>query len=77
MSKMTLEFVTAALALPPEDRALLADKLLESLSEQEQSEIDAAWAEEARQRLEAFDRGEMEAIPAEDVFRDLALRKKT
>lgn len=71
MSK-TEDIVSAALALPPADRAMLADKLLESLSEQEQSEIDVAWAEEARQRLEAFDRGDMEATPAEE---SLARRK--
>jgi len=30
--------------------------------------IDAAWAHEADARVEAHDRGEIESIPAEDVF---------
>jgi putative addiction module component (TIGR02574 family) len=75
MTQATEALLTAALALPPEDRANLAEKLLDSLGEKEQAEIDAAWAEEAQRRLAAFDRGEMEAIPAEDVFRALKQRK--
>jgi hypothetical protein len=32
------------------------------------AEIEAAWAEEIEQRVAAFDRGEISAHPAEDVF---------
>lgn len=31
-------------------------------------EIDAAWAHEADARVRAHDRGQIESIPAEDVF---------
>ncbi|MBY0523953.1 MAG: addiction module protein [Gemmataceae bacterium] len=68
MTQETDAVLTAALALSPEARATLAEKLLDSLREKTQGEIDAAWAEEAKRRIEAFERGEMEAIPAEVVF---------
>jgi putative addiction module component (TIGR02574 family) len=72
-----LDTVTAAaLSLPAPDRAALAERLLDSLDDREQKEVDAAWAEEAERRLQAFDRGELKAIPEEEVFRSLANRKK-
>jgi putative addiction module component (TIGR02574 family) len=63
----------AALALPAVNRAALAERLLESLAEPDQSEIDAAWAEEAERRLAAYQQGSMKAIPAEEVMH---LRRK-
>ena len=67
------QILKAALALPPGARAMLADHLLASLDGPTQKEIDAAWAEEIERRVAAFDRGEMPAYPAEDVFAE-ALR---
>jgi putative addiction module component (TIGR02574 family) len=68
--------LAAALALPPADRAVVAERLLESLSDADQAEIDAAWAEETLRRLKAFDEGTVKATPAEEVFRELSLRNK-
>jgi putative addiction module component (TIGR02574 family) len=65
----TGELFDAAMALPPDDRATLADKLLESLGEAERRETDEAWAAEAEARLEAYRQGLMRAIPAEGTFR--------
>jgi putative addiction module component (TIGR02574 family) len=65
----------AALALPPETRMVLVERLLESLKD-EQAEIDAAWAQEIQRRIEAYERGEMEVIPMEDVFRSLRQETK-
>jgi len=53
--------------LSAEDRAKLAESLLESLHSP-LSEIEAEWAEEVEERVAAFDRGEMPVYPAEDVF---------
>lgn len=58
-----------ARALTAEERATLAESMLESL-QPPLSEIEAAWAEEIEQRLAAFDRGEIPAYAAEDVFAD-------
>jgi putative addiction module component (TIGR02574 family) len=56
-----------ARALAPEDRARLAESMLESLQPLS-AEIEAAWAEEIEERVSAFDQGEMSSHAAEDVF---------
>jgi len=54
--------------LAPEDRSRLVDMLLVSLHEEPIAEVEAAWDEEAEQRLAAFDRGESQAIDGEEVL---------
>jgi putative addiction module component (TIGR02574 family) len=61
----------AALSLPSEDRARLAEKLVESLRDEESTELSPEWAAEIRHRIEACKRGEMKTIPAEDVLQSL------
>jgi putative addiction module component (TIGR02574 family) len=56
-----------ARALSAEDRAKLAESMLESLQTLI-TEIEAAWAEEIEERVSAFDRGEMSSHSAEAVF---------
>jgi putative addiction module component (TIGR02574 family) len=56
-----------ARALNPEERAKLAESMLESLHEP-LAAVESAWAEEIERRVEAFDRGELASYPAEDVF---------
>jgi Putative addiction module component. len=56
-----------ARALSSEDRASLAESMLESLQPLN-AEIEAAWAEEIEDRVSAFDRGEMASHDGEDVF---------
>ena len=66
---MTLkELEIQAKSLSPEDRASLAETLLESLQETPVSEIEAAWNKEIESRVAAYDRGELKTISAEDVF---------
>lgn len=67
MSASLKQVEDQARALTPEERAKLAESLLESLHSP-LSEIEAAWAEEIEWRVAAFDRGEIPAYPAEDVF---------
>ena len=69
MSTSLKQIEEQARALSAEDRAKLAEALLESL-QAPLSDIEKAWAEEIEQRLAAFDRGEISAYPAEDVFAD-------
>jgi hypothetical protein len=42
------EIISAALALPPSARAMLAEHLMESLDAEDQENIDALWAVERR-----------------------------
>jgi len=54
--------------LPPEERARLAEILLESLAEISVPAVEAAWDTEIRARIAAYERGELELIPAEETF---------
>jgi len=68
--------VSAALALPAEVRAELADRLLSSLDSAEQVAIDAAWGEEAERRIDQIDRGEVRLIPGDELITKLQNRCK-
>jgi len=70
------EILSAALALPPEMRAMLADHLLASLDGEDQEGIDALWAEEAERRIKEIDEGVVTPIPGEEVMNRLRARYK-
>ena len=76
MSQTTEEVLAAAMALPLEDRARLADTLLDSLRTPEQREIDESWAEEAERRIDEYEAGRMPTMPADDVLRPRPPRRK-
>ena len=51
------------------DRAMLARRLLQSLDDLSESEIEALWVEEGERRLDEMKRGDFTEIPAEEVMR--------
>jgi putative addiction module component (TIGR02574 family) len=67
MSVSLKQIEDQARALSAEERAKLAESMLESLHAPV-SEVEAAWADEIERRVAAFDRGEIPSYPAEDVF---------
>jgi putative addiction module component (TIGR02574 family) len=75
MSELAEKLIEQALDLPPDQRARLAERLLSSL-EPELSPIDQLWAREAGDRLDACERGEIKALPAEEVFNAIKNRKR-
>lgn len=68
MSKRGTEVLEEALSLPPVERAELAERLLTSLDASHDRRVDELWAQEAEDRLDAFERGEIKAVPAKEVF---------
>jgi putative addiction module component (TIGR02574 family) len=68
MSDTASELAVLGKRLPPAERERLVDELLVSLNEPAAAELDAAWAAEIERRLGAYDRGEVHAISAEEVF---------
>jgi putative addiction module component (TIGR02574 family) len=58
------------MALPPESQFELARRIIERLDDEEVSEeeAEAYWAEEIKRRLDEFDAGLVEGIPAEEAF---------
>ena len=58
-----------ALSLPPDERAALAEKLLSSLDEPSEAELERACLSEASRRARELDRGDVQGISEEDVRR--------
>jgi len=68
MSDLVEELAQRGLALSPEDRARLAERLLDSLQDPALAKIEAAWDEEIERRVVVYERGEVETFEATDVF---------
>lgn len=56
-----------ALNLKPSQKAELIDRLLSTLDKPDR-EIDKLWAKEAEDRIDAYDRGKIKAVPLEKVL---------
>ncbi len=66
---MTIEQIAQeALALPTEARALLADRLVESLDAAGSNRIDKLWAIEAKRRRDEVRQGVVERIPGDEAL---------
>lgn len=66
---ITIEQLTeAALSLPNEARALLADRLVESLDPVEDQEIQSLWAVEATRRRDEVRSGRVKTIPGPEAL---------
>lgn len=70
---MTIEQLERQLLeLPANERARIARRLIESLDdptdEVDEEAVETAWKVEIERRIEQMDRGEVEMIPAEEVF---------
>lgn len=60
-----------ALALPSEARALLADRLVESLDPAEDGYIRQLWMREAKRRVDEVRCGEVQTVTAEQAFAEV------
>lgn len=67
MSTLVKELSARAKSLPVEDRARLAEELLDSLQETSDANADAAWEREIERRVAEIESGAVKLIPAEDV----------
>jgi putative addiction module component (TIGR02574 family) len=73
MPSRRTDLETAVLELPPRERARLAHRLIESLDNEaaeSSTEVERAWATEIERRVTAYRAGEIETIPASDVFEE-------
>ena len=62
------QIAEAALSLPSDARALLADRLVESLDPLTDQDVRSAWASEATQRLDDLRQGKVKAVPVLDAL---------
>lgn len=75
MTQAHEDLVRAALSMPKEARAEMAERLLDSL-ETDHAAIDAAWGAEAERRIDQIDQGQVQLIPGDKVMSELRARCK-
>lgn len=63
--------------LNPTERAMLIDILWESLDEGRIKQIEAQWAAESEERIDAVDRGELSTIDGPSALGDIRSSLKT
>jgi putative addiction module component (TIGR02574 family) len=76
MSPKIVNMVKHALELPSQDRAFIAEKLLESLDYEEPFEISREWKKEINERCRQIDKGNAQLIAGEKVFKEAFKRLK-
>lgn len=68
MPDLVIELSQQAQTLRPEDRARLAELLLDSIHQSVDLAVESAWDEELQRRIDEIDRGTARLVPAEEVF---------
>jgi hypothetical protein len=68
MNSTVEQIAEEALSLPSEARALLADRLVESLDPAEDGYIHQLWMKEVRRRIEAVQSGVVATVPGDEAF---------
>ena len=68
MSALLDELSKKAKELVVEERAQLAQQLMESVDQESDPEVEAAWETEIASRLARYERGEAKLTPASEVF---------
>jgi putative addiction module component (TIGR02574 family) len=66
-SMSNTDLLEQALKLPATEKFLIVDGLLKSLDAPD-PKLDEVWADEALRRLAAYRAGEIDGVPAEDIF---------
>ena len=76
MSKSLGDIKKDALALPLRERALLVERLLATLDQGEEDDVEELWIEEAERRYQEYRAGRIGAKPADQVFEQAKNRIK-
>jgi putative addiction module component (TIGR02574 family) len=76
MSALFDELEKQARTLSPHEKATLARILIEELDPSHDVEVEQLWVAEAQRRYEAFLKGEIEALPGEEVMARARARLK-
>ena len=67
----------SALALPPVERAELVEELLSSFDFPARADVDALWAREAEDRIDAYEKGELRTRPASEAIEEIGRPRKS
>ncbi len=72
MGKNSQAILEEALMLPSNERAAVAEQLIQSLDPIQETEVEQAWQQEIHRRLTDIENGETTTIPWEEVQARLA-----
>ncbi len=61
------ELIKELLMLSPKEKAIIIDEVLKSLDEPDE-EIDKLWIKESEARIDAYEKGQLKSVSAEEVF---------
>ncbi len=70
MSPEVSDLLKRALALPIDERTALANTLLDSLEDADES-VQAAWDEEVARRMQTLELGKAVTVPREELHQEL------
>lgn len=68
MSRLT-DVTDQALALPAEERVILAQRVWDSVEHFANSEVEKAWMQEVDRRWREIEEGKVQCLPAEQVMK--------
>jgi len=68
MSEHGRRILSDALELPPVERAELVEEIMSSFDFPARAEVDALWAREAEDRIDAYDKGKLKAGSADEII---------
>lgn len=73
MTTQTIEIMEVVDSLPIDMKLELVDRLLDSITPT-RPDIDEAWKDEVERRIDEVERGEVQLIPGEEVFKRIRER---
>ena len=76
MSSQFDDLEKRARALPPSEKAALIRALIDDLDPGQDPDVERLWLEEAERRYDQYLRGEVEAIPGDEVMAEARRRLK-
>lgn len=74
MAKTLTEIEKEALALADQDRARLAQHLIETLDAGKDEDVEDVWLSEAERRYEAYREGTIKAVTVDEAFAEAKSR---
>lgn len=76
MSSTVEKIALELLGLPAKSRALLAEKLIESLEEKQDMDTESLWMREAKRRSREIKSGKVRCRPAKDALKEARSKLK-
>ena len=76
MTPRSEQILREVLSLAPMERVELVERILASLEFPACKDVDAALAQEAEDRIDAFERGVIASSPANQVFKEIDQRAR-